>query len=158
MADASPKLPNPLGLQLEVREPDSVEIALLDVFLTYLPGDSRKSASVAAASIHQILLGDINESSDCAAEAVNAHELETSYIGGFFHAFWDMYSLLGCQIDPKNEAMDRPVSLVGALKHMPSEVRFGRYGRVWQDLPQMLWFFTERWNRKSTILSIQLLI
>lgn len=162
MADATSKSPNPLGLKLETREPDSVEVGLFDVFLTYLPGDSQVSAPVAAARINQILLSNTNnntlnhdkaESPERAAEDVHIRELEDPSIGGFLHAFWDMYFLLGCQIDPRTEVLDRHVSLVGALKQLPSEVRSEKYGRIWQDLPRMAWFLTERWNRRSSLLS-----
>lgn len=84
MVDASPKPSKPLGLKLEMRESNSVEIALLDLFLTYLLGHSQISASVAAARIHQMLLRHNNQSSVCAAEDVeNRDELKYLYIGGF---------------------------------------------------------------------------
>lgn len=152
MADAKPKLLNSLGLKLETREPDWVETALFDVFLTYLPGDSQVSAPVAAARIHKILLNNNNNDDDenpgRAAKDAESCQLDDIKTGGFLHVFWDMYFLLGCQIDPETEAIDRHVSLVGALKQMPSEARSERYGRIWQELPRMTWFLTERWNRK----------
>lgn len=155
MADVTSKPPNSLGLKLETREPDLVEIALFDIFLTYLPGESEVSATAAAARIHQILLNNQNnhkdERSDGAAEDVETHELEGSSIEGFLHVFWDMYFLLGCQIDPNSEAMDRHVNLVGALKQLPGEVHSERKGRFWQNLPRMAWLVTERWNRKFAV-------
>ncbi|CAN8098453.1 unnamed protein product [Discula destructiva] len=96
MADASPEPRNSLGLKLETNDPDSIEAALFDVFLTYLPGDSQVSAPVAAARIHQILLGHINNESSGRAEGAKPRELEAACVGGFLHAFWDMQFLLGC--------------------------------------------------------------
>lgn len=128
-----------LVLELETDHPDLIETKVFNVFLTYLPRNSQQSACVAAARIHQLLLENKDPNGDNKPE---------QGIGGFLHLFWDMYFLLGCQISQESEEMNRHVRMVGALKALPSEVHTERYGRVWQDLPQMAMFLTERWNRK----------
>lgn len=139
----SPNFPNPLGLKLELREQSPAEIQIFDIFLAYLPVDSQVSASDAAAQINQVLLrntgnADLGDSKDAVT------------IKGFLWVFWDMYWLIGCQIDPalNSDAIDRQVALFGALKQLPSPVRIENGSRVWQDLPVMGMSITERWNRK----------
>lgn len=146
MAEASlapPSEQNPLGLKLEVANPNLLELKVFNVLLFYLPNDSQVSVPETASQIHSILLNNlVVEQSNPDVGGV------TDTVGGILHIFWDIYFLLGTQIDPKlnSGSMDCLISLVGVLKQLPSEVHTERYGRVWQDLPQMSMFLTKRWN------------
>lgn len=103
------------------------------------------SASDAAAEINRAL---IQHTVAGRADSVKTEDMST--VRGFFWLFWDMYWLIGCQIDPvsHSDAMDRQVSMFAALKQLPSERPTENGSRLWQDLPVMGMSITERWNGK----------
>ncbi|KAF4338432.1 hypothetical protein FBEOM_7701 [Fusarium beomiforme] len=67
--------------------------------------------------------------------------------GGFLAAFWDLMFQIAVQLDYKAQPMKKFISLLKALRDMPSTAVLEDGRRLWQDLPDLALFFTERWNQ-----------
>ncbi|CZR47953.1 uncharacterized protein FPRO_13620 [Fusarium proliferatum ET1] len=67
--------------------------------------------------------------------------------GGFLAAFWDIAFQIAVQLDYQTQQMQRFISLIKALRDLPSTAILEDGRRLWQDLPDLSLFFTERWNQ-----------
>lgn len=71
--------------------------------------------------------------------------------GGFLAAFWDLAFQIVVQLDYQTQQMQEFISFVKALRDLPSTAVLKDGRRLWQDLPDLSLFFTERWNRKLNL-------
>lgn len=71
--------------------------------------------------------------------------------GGFLAAFWGIAFQIAVQLDYQTQYMQRFISLIEALRDLPSTAILEDGRRLWQDLPDLSLFFTERWNRKLNL-------
>ncbi|KLO83531.1 uncharacterized protein LW93_313 [Fusarium fujikuroi] len=67
--------------------------------------------------------------------------------GGFLAAFWDIAFQIAVQLDYRTQQMQKFISLIKALRDLPSTAILEDGRRLWQDLPDLSLFFTERWNQ-----------
>ncbi|KAG5818955.1 hypothetical protein H9Q71_001208 [Fusarium xylarioides] len=67
--------------------------------------------------------------------------------GGFLAAFWDLAFQIAIQLDYQTQQMQDFISLIKALRDLPSTAIPEDHRRLWQDLPDLSLFFTERWNQ-----------
>ncbi|KAG4259055.1 hypothetical protein FPRO03_13277 [Fusarium proliferatum] len=67
--------------------------------------------------------------------------------GGFLAAFWDLAFQIAVQLDYRTQQMQKFISLIEALRDLPSTAILKDGRRLWQDLPDLSLFFTERWNQ-----------
>ncbi|KAG4273081.1 hypothetical protein FPRO04_09918 [Fusarium proliferatum] len=67
--------------------------------------------------------------------------------GGFLAAFWDIAFQIAVQLDYQTQQMQSFISLIKALRDLPSTAILEDGRRLWQDLPDLSLFFTERWNQ-----------
>ncbi|KAG4279738.1 hypothetical protein FPRO06_11072 [Fusarium proliferatum] len=69
--------------------------------------------------------------------------------GGFLAAFWDIAFQIAVQLDYQTQQMQKFISLIKALRGLPSTAILEDGRRLWQDLPDLSLFFTERWNQAA---------
>lgn len=144
MASTGPLRASTLNLDLETgpHPPSELEEKLFSVLTSYVSAEPQITASLAAAKIDSLLVGDDGDTSPHAQAHPNPW--------GFLHTFWDIYFRLGVQIDIAEPA-DRLVALTRALKELPSKVTSSD-GKdlvgAWQNLPIMGMELTERWHRE----------
>ncbi|KAF4438160.1 hypothetical protein FACUT_5025 [Fusarium acutatum] len=67
--------------------------------------------------------------------------------GGFLAAFWDLAFQIAVQLDYQTQQMQKFISLIKALRDLPTTAILEDGRRLWQDLPDLSLFFTERWNQ-----------
>ncbi|KAF5664604.1 hypothetical protein FCIRC_10758 [Fusarium circinatum] len=67
--------------------------------------------------------------------------------GGFLAASWDLAFQIAVQLDYQTPQMQKFISLIKALRDLPSTAVLEDGRRLWQDLPDLSLFFTERWNQ-----------
>lgn len=128
---------NPLGLALEANPGEwDIELKLFDILATYLPQDSVLSSQDAAEQINSLFPN--NRPGDDEKESP----------GSFLSEFWDLMFRIGYQLDYQDVPMQRFISLIKALRQLPSEITLENGSRVWQDLPDLPIYLTERWHSK----------
>ncbi|KAF5984454.1 P-loop containing protein [Fusarium bulbicola] len=76
--------------------------------------------------------------------------------GGFLAAFWDLAFQIAVQFDYQTQQMQKFISLIKALRDLPSTTILEDGRRLWHDLPDLSLFFTERWNREYSKLTKQI--
>lgn len=129
---------NPLGLQLEANPGEwDIELKLFDILTTYLPRDSAWSAPHAAEQINGLFPNNRPGNDD-----------EKESPGSFLAEFWDLMFRIAYQLDYRDVPMQRVISLIKALQQLPSDIKLEDGSRVWQDLPHLPIFLTERWHSK----------
>ncbi|KAL1970452.1 hypothetical protein VTN77DRAFT_4096 [Rasamsonia byssochlamydoides] len=131
---------NPLGLQLEATPGEwDIELKLFDILTTYLPQDSALSAQHAAEQINSLFPTN------------RPGEDEKESPGSFLAEFWDLMFRVAYQLDYQDVPMQRFISLIKALRQLPSNITLENGSRVWQDLPDLPIYLTERWHRLNPL-------
>ena len=126
---------NILNLQLEVFEPEEIELNIFKVLAAYLPSISSLSAEQAAQKLNGLHPANRSDESD----------KEQSW--HFFQWFWTQIFEIACQHNYEDELMQRLVRLVSALRKLPSIADTGN-GQVWEDLPGMALCHLGYWQSK----------
>ncbi|KAI6773137.1 hypothetical protein HG530_004095 [Fusarium avenaceum] len=125
-----------LQLQLDIGLSDMTytEQEIFLILTSFLSGTRRLTALEAAAQINNLF----------------PHQPEKDgkkrSPGGFLAAFWDIAFQIAVQLDYQTQSMLEFISLTKALRNMPSSAILEDGRRLWQDLPDLALFFTERWN------------
>jgi hypothetical protein len=126
-----------LNLEFHNDWPDDcdLELKVFNILATYLPHDSKVSATRAAEAIHSLFLASIEEG---------------FYPGGTLEMIWDEMFLNVLQLDYDGVPMQRLLDLIKAISELPGEAMQDEDGepRLWEDLPIFSMCVTERWVRK----------
>ncbi|KAH8680438.1 hypothetical protein BGZ61DRAFT_481128 [Ilyonectria robusta] len=133
-----PNLPN---LQLDPGS-DSMtdtELETFPILTSYLSATSQPTASEAAKQINSLFPshrgnGEANKSPE-----------------GFLAAFWDLMFRVAIQLDYQTQSMHKFVSLIKALRDLPNTTALKDGRRLWQDLPDLALFLTERWHQADIL-------
>lgn len=126
---------NILNLQLEVFEPEEIELNIFKDLAAYLPSTSSLSAEQAAQKLNGL------------HPANRPDESGKEQSWHFFQWFWTQMFGIACQLDYEDEPMQRFVRLISALRKLP-RIADAENGQVWEDLPGMAMCHLEYWQSK----------
>ncbi|KAF4446883.1 hypothetical protein F53441_9514 [Fusarium austroafricanum] len=121
--------------QLHVEATTDIEQQISLILTSYLSESPLPTALEAAIQINDLF----------------PHQHEKSEVkrnpGGFLAAFWDLAFNIAVQLGYQTQPMRKFISLIKALRDLPSTVILEDGRRLWQDLPDLALFFTERWHQ-----------